>query len=377
MKMFKKNRIRQKVTIAFVLAAMLISLTGCGGDGSGSNSGGDTSGGDASGGDTPVLGAAIYSSGDNFNTYLASAIEKNAANGYFDCTVEDAQNDQAKMNDQVDAMIAKGASAIALSLVDISGAQTIIQKAQNAGDLPVIFFNKEVTDTGVLASYDNCYQVLSTSGGYGADIQAEQIVAAFNDTSGEITVDKNGDGVLQYVMLMGSSDHTATIPRADAIRDGLDAAGVKYEELECDYGDWDTATAKEKMDAWVSKYGDEIEFIVCANDAMAIGALQSIEAAGFNQDGLESEKYIPIGGIDALPDTLNYIESGEIFCSVLQDSATQGELVVKVAANLVAGKDPLDGLDGYELEPDTKAIRVPYKAIDRSNTDEAAAGYES
>lgn len=375
--MFKKNRIRQKVTIAFVLAAMLISLTGCGGDGSGSNSGGDTSGGDASGGDTPVLGAAIYSSGDNFNTYLASAIEKNAANGYFDCTVEDAQNDQAKMNDQVDAMIAKGASAIALSLVDISGAQTIIQKAQNAGDLPVIFFNKEVTDTGVLASYDNCYQVLSTSGGYGADIQAEQIVAAFNDTSGEITVDKNGDGVLQYVMLMGSSDHTATIPRADAIRDGLDAAGVKYEELECDYGDWDTATAKEKMDAWVSKYGDEIEFIVCANDAMAIGALQSIEAAGFNQDGLESEKYIPIGGIDALPDTLNYIESGEIFCSVLQDSATQGELVVKVAANLVAGKDPLDGLDGYELEPDTKAIRVPYKAIDRSNTDEAAAGYES
>ncbi len=373
--MFENSKIKRKLVVGLTFFVMLASLAGCSGD---TDSSGDTSegGSDTSGEDLPVLGAAIYSSGDNFNTYLASAIEKNAADGYFECTVEDAQNDQATMNDQVDAMIAKGASAIALSLVDISGAQTIIQKAQNAGDIPVIFFNKEVTDTEVLASYDNCYQVLSTAGGYGADIQAEQIVEAFNDTSGDITIDKNGDGVLQYVMLMGSSDHTATIPRADAIRSGLDAAGVEYEELECDYGDWDTATAKEKMDAWVSKYGDEIEFVICANDAMAIGALQSVEAAGFNTDGFESEQYIPIAGIDALPDTLNYIESGEIFCSVLQDSATQGELVVKVAANLVDGKEPLDGLDGYELEEDAKAIRVPYKAIDRSNTAEAAEGYQ-
>lgn len=374
-KMFKTNKMGRKIVAGLTITAMLVSLAGCSGS---TGSSGDTSDGssDTSGGDLPILGASIYSSGDNFNTYLASAIEKNAANGYFECTVEDAQNDQATMNDQVDAMIAKGANAIALSLVDISGAQTIIQKAQNAGDIPVIFFNKEVTDTEVLASYDNCYQITSTAGGYGADIQAEQIAEAFNDTSGDITIDKNGDGILQYVMLMGSSDHTATIPRAEAIRTGLEAAGVEYEELECDYGDWDTATAKEKMDAWVSKYGDEIEFVVCANDAMAIGALQSVEAAGFNTEGLESEQYIPIAGIDALPDTLNYIDSGEIFCSVLQDSATQGELIVKIAANLVDGKDPLDGIDGYEVEENTKAIRVPYKAIDRSNTEEAAEGYQ-
>ncbi len=376
-----KNRItRRDFMKALGASAAVLGLSACGAASSsaaGTASSTAAGGSAAAGGELPILGAAIYSASDNFNTYLATAIEKNAA-GNFKCTVEEAQNDQGKMNNEVDAMIAKGAKAIALSLVDVSAAQTIIQKAKDAGNLPVIFFNKEVTDTSVLAGYDNVYQVLSTAGGYGADIEAQEIAAAFKGEDGTgVKVDKNDDGTLQFVMLMGSADHTATIPRAQAIYDGLDAAGIPYKELACDYGDWDTATAKEKMDAWVSKYGDEIEFVICANDAMAIGALQSIEAAGFNAKGYDSEKYIPVVGIDALPDTLNYIDSGEIYCSVLQDSSTQGSLVVKVASNLVNGKNPLDGLDGYELEADTKAIRVPYKAINQSNTAEAAAGYAS
>ena len=381
--MKKFNGIVSK-TVAMVMAASMLVACGSTGTAESSTASSSTTATDetataatsASSGELPILGAAIYSSGDNFNTYLATAIEKTAANGYFQCNVEDAQNDQGTMNNEVDAMIAKGASAIALSLVDVSGAQTIIQKAQNAGNLPLIFFNKEVTDTSALASYDNCYQILSTAGGYGADIQAEQIADAFKNNGVGITIDKNGDGKLQFVMLMGSADHTATIPRAQAIYDGLNAAGVSYEELACDYGDWDTATAKEKMDAWVSKYGNDIEFVICANDAMAIGALQSVEAAGFNEKGMDSDQYIPISGIDALPDTLNYIDSGEIYYSVLQDSSTQGELVVKVASNLAAGKDPLDGIEGYEFEEGSKAIRVPYKAIDESNTADAAAGYK-
>ena len=104
----------------------------------------------------------------------------------------------------------------------------------------------------------------------------------------------------------------------------------------------DTAKAKDKMDAWVSKYGDSIEFIVAANDAMALGALQSIEAAGFNNEGKESDMYIPIIGIDALPEVLDRIESGEMMGSVLQDARTQGEVIVKMEDTLVNDRDPLE-----------------------------------
>jgi methyl-galactoside transport system substrate-binding protein len=128
------------------------------------------------------------------------------------------------------------------------------------------------------------------------------------------------------------------------------------------------------MDAWISKYGNEIEFIVTGNDAMALGALQSIEAAGFNNEGTDSEQYIPIIGIDALPEVLDRIESGEMVGSVLQDARTQGEMIVKMAENLVNGKDVLDGID-FELEDGAKAIRVPYQAITIENLDLAKATY--
>ena len=36
----------------------------------------------------------------------------------------------------------------------------------------------------------------------------------------------------------------------------------KIEVLERDTGMWDTAKAKEKMDAWISKYDDDIEIII-------------------------------------------------------------------------------------------------------------------
>ena len=133
---------------------------------------------------------------------------------------------------------------------------------------------------------------------------------------------------------------------------------------------------KEKMDAWVSKYGDEIECCVAGNDAMALGALSAVEAAGFNTDGEESSKYIPIYGIDALPEILSKIESGEITGSVLQDAKTQGQTIVKMAENLTSGKDAVDGIEGVEVEEEAKAVRVPYQAITKDNLDLAKSTYE-
>ena len=88
---------------------------------------------------------------------------------------------------------------------------------------------------------------------------------------------------------MGDPGHTAAQPRADYVKSAIQDGGVEYELLEEDTGMWDTAKAKEKMDAWISKHGNDVEFIICANDAMALGALQSIEAAGFNANGPDGD----------------------------------------------------------------------------------------
>lgn len=321
-------------------------------------------------GKTPILGAGIYSSSDNFNSYIGKSIA-NASKGVFSTNIEDGQNDQSTQNNQVDTMLAKGAKAVALSVVDVTAAPILVQKAIDAGNVPIVFFNKEIMDQELLASYDKVYQVTSTGGDYGASIQGE-MVADYWKAHPE--ADKNGDGKLQLIVLMGDPGHTAAPPRAKYVKEAIEAAGITIDLLEEDTGMWDTAKAKDKMDAWISKYADEVEFIVCANDAMALGALQSIEAAGFNNEGTKSEKYIPIIGIDALPEVLDRIESGEMMGSVLQDAKTQGEVIVKIAENLVNGKDVNDGID-LELEAGAKAFRVPYAAITIDNLDVAKSTY--
>lgn len=321
-------------------------------------------------GDLPILGAGIYSSSDNFNSYIGKAIV-NSCDGVFRTNIEDGQNDQSTQNNQIDTMLAKGASCVAVSVVDVTAAAVIVDKCKDAGNVPIIFFNKEITDQNLIAGYENCYQVTSTGGDYGAAIQGQMIVDYWN---AHPEMDKNGDGVLQIINIMGDPGHTAAQPRADYVKSSIKDGGVEYELLEEDTGMWDTAKAKEKMDAWISKYGNEIEFIICANDAMALGALQSVEAAGFNTNGPDDDQYIPIIGIDALPEMLDKIESGEVMGSVLQDAKTQGQTIVKMAQNLTEGKDVLEGLD-FELEEGAKAIRVPYAAITVDNLNLAKSTY--
>lgn len=322
--------------------------------------------------DEKILGAGIYSASDNFNSYIGKAIT-NACDGIFKTNIEDGQNDQSTQNNQVDTMLAKGASAVAVSVCDVTAAPTLIQKCKDAGNVPIIFFNKEITDYDVINSYENACQVTSTGGDYGASIQAQMVIDYWKEHP---EMDKNGDGKLQLVYLMGDPGHTASQPRCDYLKSTIEDAGIEIDLLAEDTGMWVTATAKEKMDAWVSKYGDEIECCVAGNDAMALGALSAVEAAGFNTDGEESSKYIPIYGIDALPEILSKIESGEITGSVLQDAKTQGQTIVKMAENLTSGKDAVDGIEGVEVEEEAKAVRVPYQAITKDNLDLAKSTYE-
>ena len=322
--------------------------------------------------DEKILGAGIYSASDNFNSYIGKAIT-NACDGIFKTNIEDGQNDQSTQNNQVDTMLAKGASVVAVSVCDVTAAPTLIQKCKDAGNVPIIFFNKEITDYDVINSYENAYQVTSTGGDYGASIQAQMVIDYWKEHP---EMDKNGDGKLQLVYLMGDPGHTASQPRCDYLKSTIEDAGIEIDLLAEDTGMWVTATAKEKMDAWVSKYGDEIECCVAGNDAMALGALSAVEAAGFNTDGEESSKYIPIYGIDALPEILSKIEIGEITGSVLQDAKTQGQTIVKMAENLTSGKDAVDGIEGVEVEEEAKAVRVPYQAITKDNLDLAKSTYE-
>lgn len=93
--------------------------------------------------------------------------------------------------------------------------------------------------------------------------------------------DLNGDGVLQYVMVVGDPENVDAKYRTEfSISQYQEVSGLKVEKLDEQRGDWDQAKGQEIVANALTQYGDKIEAVFCNNDAMALGAAQAITAAG-------------------------------------------------------------------------------------------------
>lgn len=312
--------------------------------------------------DTTDIGVTIYKYDDNFMSYVRRAIQKNETDT-IKITMNDSQNDQSKQNDQVDVMIEKGADALAINLVDPQAAQTIVDKAK-AAELPVVFFNKE-PDASVLSSYEDCWYVGTSSAEAGV-IQGELIAETWK---AHPEWDLNGDGVMQYVMLMGEPGHPDAEARTEWSIKTVVAAGIQVEELENQTAMWDTVKATDIMSTWISKHGDAIEYVIANNDGMALGVVSALQADGY----FTGDKFMPVVGVDAIPDALDKIKAGTMVGTVLNDAANQGLATFELAKNVAEGKDPLDGTN-WTFD-DNKAVRVAYVGISEDNLDVAEAAY--
>lgn len=309
------------------------------------------------------IGVTIYKFDDNFMSFVRRSIEK-AAGDKAELILNDSQNNQAMQNDQVDMMISKGVKALAINLVDPQAAPTIIGKAK-AEDMPVIFFNKE-PDAAAMKTYDKAWYVGTNSAESGV-IQGEMMAKMWNDNP---EWDRNGDGVMSYVLLKGEPGHPDAEARTKYSIETVVEKGIKVKELELQTGMWDSVKGKELMDAWIAKHGEGIEMVVCNNDAMALGAIQSLNANGYFKD----DKYMPVVGVDAIPDALEQIKAGFLAGTVLNDAKNQGQATFDLANNAAQGKDPLEGTE-WKFD-ENKAVRVPYVAITIDNIDFAEKAYE-
>ena len=301
------------------------------------------------------IGVTIYKYDDNFMSVVRKDIEKEAKNSSgIQLLMNDSQNSQSTQNDQVDVMVAKGVKALAINLVDPAAAAVVISKAK-ANDIPVVFFNKEPS-AKALASYDKAYYVGTDSKESGVK-QGELIEKHWKANA---NWDLNKDGVLQFVLLKGEPGHPDAEARTKYVIDKLNQDGVKTQQLHLDTAMWDTAQAKDKMDAWLSgPNGNKIEVVIANNDAMAMGAVEALKA--------HNKSSVPVFGVDALPEALAMVKSGAMAGTVLNDAENQAKATFDMAKNLAAGKPATEGTN-YKL--DGKVVRVAYVPVDKDNLDQ-------
>lgn len=300
-----------------------------------------------------VIGANIYNFADNFmNGVVSPALKDVATENGIKMNIVDSENQQNKLNDQVDIFIGQGVDVLAINLVDPASARTIIQKAKDA-DIPLILFNKEATEPDVMDMYDKVWYVGTASKDAGI-IQGEMMV---NDWKANPDWDKNGDGAVSYVLLKGEPGHPDAEARTEYSVKAFTEAGIEVVELAMQPDPkWSTDGGNDKMTTWIAAYGDEIELVICNNDGMAFGAINAMKEQGVT---------IPVYGVDALEQALQHIADGEMNGTVLNDGKNQARAVVELAANVAAGKDAIEGTS-WTLD-DVKAVRVPYVAVTPDN----------
>ncbi|WPC37555.1 galactose/glucose ABC transporter substrate-binding protein MglB [Brachyspira hyodysenteriae] len=311
------------------------------------------------------VGITIYRYDDNFISFMRRNIET-MLNGKAKFIMNDSENDQVKQNDQVDAAIQREVDALAINLVDPASVSFMINKIKPTG-IPVIFFNKEPSKEDMML-YDKAWYVGTLSEESG-NIQGDIVVKAWTSNP---AWDKNGDGKIQYVLLKGEAGHPDAEARTERIKAVLTDNGINIEQLDEQTANWDILQAQTATDSWIEKYGNDIEFIFSNNDAMALGALKSIQKQGYNIG--DSNKFIPIVGVDAIPEVIEEIKKGTVVGTVLQSPKDQAKAIVDMVLNVASGKDVLNGTE-YKLD-DVKAVRVPYRAITLENIDESAEAYK-
>lgn len=337
-----------KRTIALLLALILVfALSAC----APSDDSGD--------GEKVKIGVLIFDYSNAYVSYIRNSI-RNECGDDVELLLVDSQNDQTKQVEQVDNLIQQGVDAVAINAVAPESASIMIEKLKDAG-IPVVFFNRCPSEED-LKSYDKCYYVGTTPEESG-EMQAEMAWEAFQ---ADPSLDKNGDGVMQYVIIKGTPGHPDAEARTQANQDTLAALGASVELLDVQTGQFKTAEAKDVMDAWIGKYGDGIEMVLTNSDAMTLGAYEALQSHNTK---------CGIVGINALPEVLPLIESGEIIGSILSDAAKEGRCIYRMCYNLATGQDVLTNVEGQFGTMND--IRVPYIPINKDNLQVAEDIYAS
>lgn len=277
--------------------------------------------------------------------------------------MQDAANDVSTAISKLEAALTKGTDVVAICAPDRESTETMAQKCDEEG-VPAVFFNMEPMET-TMQTYENIYYVGAQAKESG-QMCAQALVNYWNANTE--AADKNGDGVLQLVILQGEIGQQDVVLRTQAYEETLKAQGIKYEVLAMDTANWDQAQALDKMNAWITAYGiDGIEGVLCNNDNMAMGAVQACINNGYNSG--DADKFVPIVGIDANIDALEAMKAGSLLGTVLNDRQNQSDAIINVIKAAKAGTEVTEEVVGVDCTVDGKYVWVPYVIVDSSNLD--------
>lgn len=134
-------------------------------------------------------------------------------------------------------------------------------------------------------------------------------------------------GVGKVAILEGHPNAATSAPRTRGFYDTA-ARWPDIEIVECRRGDFQREEGRVAMAAILAERSD-IDGVLAANDFMALGALEAMEAAG---------RSIPIVGINAIPEGVEAIKDGRLLATASFDAMKMACLAAEAAARHLRGE---------------------------------------
>jgi len=280
-----------------------------------------------------TIGVSMAKFDDNFLTVLRNGMQDYAKTlKGVTLQVEDAQNDVAKQQSQIQNFIAAGVDAIIVNPVD-TDATAAMSKLATAAKIPLVYVNREPVNVN--------------------DLPDKQAFVASNELeSGTLEakeVCKLLGGKGTAVLMMGELSNQAARMRTKDVHDVLatnDCKGIKIVEEQT--ANWSRTEGADLVTNWLSA-GTKFDAVIANNDEMAIGAIQALKASGRKMDT------VVIGGVDATQDALAAMAAGDLDVTVFQNAAGQGKGSVDAALKLKRG------------EPVDKKVYIPFELVTPAN----------
>ncbi len=352
------------LALTFLVGALALTLTGC-----------------SCGGDKYRVAVFAYKYDDSYISTVRTALEKEFKN--YDSEVEvtfyNGENNQQTQSTQIDTALTRGADLVLINAVDFQASgEALAKKAADRG-VPVVFFNREVTDKALSVAENICF--VGTNPDEPGYMMGQMVADLLSTNDAFRKYDKNGDGKIQYAMFRAEVGNAEADGRTrysveeanrllaanTALTVANKTGGVLTRVGSDQLANWDSATANNMMSSLFRAEGGvpNIELVLCNNDDMALGVISALEAKGYNTAGSrtnQSKPYIPVFGVDALSTALDAISSGKMEGTVKQDGEAMAKAIVTISMNIKNGKAPLEGTE-YKFDEGTKKLRIPYSSV--------------
>ncbi|MBK3629238.1 ABC transporter substrate-binding protein [Streptomyces asoensis] len=256
----------------------------------------DSTGGSSSGdgGKAITLGFSQVGSESGWRSANTTSVKDAAKAAGYNLKFSDAQQKQENQISAIRSYITQGVDVIAFSPVVVTGWDAVLKEAK-AKKIPVV-----LTDRSVETSDDSLYVTLVGSDFTDEGRRAAKIL--------EKVIAKAGlKGPVKIAQLEGTTGAAPAIERAKGFKEVMDADHASdWKVVVSQTGDFTRAGGKQVMAAFLQSNPD-INVLFAHNDDMAIGAIQSIEAAG-----KKPGKDILIVSIDGVKDGFVAMSEGKI-----------------------------------------------------------------